>query len=117
MFYPVLQCLSELKNLRQTNIPVYSFEQHQRLDETKYLYGATIIIGMSLAVIFGPRARLTYESAEGIMALHDPALCSLYDLKVCSQPRHVFIGSVYLYCRFLFKPTPISCLRAASSGM
>jgi uridine kinase len=41
-------CLSDLKNLRQTNIPVYSFAQHQRLDETKYLYGATIIIGMVL---------------------------------------------------------------------
>ncbi len=48
MFYPVLQCLSELKNLQQTNIPIYSFAQHQRLDETKYLYGATIIIGMVL---------------------------------------------------------------------
>ena len=40
------KCLSELKNLQQTNIPVYSFTEHQRLDETKYLYGATIIIGI-----------------------------------------------------------------------
>jgi uridine kinase len=39
-------CLSELKNLQQTNIPVYSFTEHQRLDEAKYLYGATIIIGI-----------------------------------------------------------------------
>jgi len=44
----LFQCLSDLKNLQQTNIPVYSFTQHQRLDETKYLYGATIIIGMIL---------------------------------------------------------------------
>ncbi|KAH9068344.1 armadillo/beta-catenin/plakoglobin [Lactarius deliciosus] len=41
-------CLSDLKNLQQTSIPVYSFTLHQRLDETKYLYGATIIIGMVL---------------------------------------------------------------------
>ncbi|THV07396.1 armadillo/beta-catenin/plakoglobin [Dendrothele bispora CBS 962.96] len=60
-------CLEDLKACRQSNIPVYSFSEHQRLDETKYLYGPTVII------------------AEGIMALHDPALRSLYDLKIFVQ--------------------------------
>lgn len=60
-------CLADLKACRQTNIPVYSFAEHQRLDETKYLYGAAIII------------------TEGIMALHHPDLRSLYDLKVFVQ--------------------------------
>jgi len=60
-------CLADLKAGRQTNIPIYSFTTHQRLDETKYLYGAAIII------------------AEGIMALHDPALRDLYDLKIFVQ--------------------------------
>ncbi|KAJ8588445.1 P-loop containing nucleoside triphosphate hydrolase protein [Rhizopogon salebrosus TDB-379] len=60
-------CLTDLKACRQTNIPVYSFAEHQRLDEVKYLYGAAIII------------------TEGIMALHDPELRSLYDLKVFVQ--------------------------------
>ncbi|KAF9565271.1 armadillo/beta-catenin/plakoglobin [Agrocybe pediades] len=60
-------CLSDLKACKQSNIPVYSFAEHQRLEETKYLYGATIII------------------AEGIMALVDPALRALYDLKVFVQ--------------------------------
>ncbi|KAI0303809.1 armadillo/beta-catenin/plakoglobin [Multifurca ochricompacta] len=60
-------CLSDLKNLQQTNIPVYSFTEHQRLEETKYLYGATIII------------------AEGILALHDPEMRKLYDLKIFVQ--------------------------------
>ncbi|KAG8213128.1 uracil phosphoribosyltransferase-domain-containing protein [Butyriboletus roseoflavus] len=60
-------CLADLKACRQTNIPVYSFAKHQRLDETKYLYGAAVII------------------AEGIMALHDPSLRALYDLKVFVQ--------------------------------
>lgn len=60
-------CLADLKACKQSNIPVYSFAEHQRLPETKYLYGATIII------------------AEGIMALHDPALRELYDLKVFVQ--------------------------------
>ncbi|KIY71491.1 armadillo/beta-catenin/plakoglobin [Cylindrobasidium torrendii FP15055 ss-10] len=61
------QCLSDLKQCKQTNVPVYSFAEHQRLDETKYLYGASVII------------------AEGIMALQDPALRSLYDLKIFVQ--------------------------------
>ncbi|KAH7884328.1 uracil phosphoribosyltransferase-domain-containing protein [Phlebopus sp. FC_14] len=60
-------CLADLKACRQTNIPIYSFKEHQRLDETKYLYGAAIII------------------AEGIMSLHDPSLRALYDLKVFVQ--------------------------------
>ncbi|PCH42248.1 armadillo/beta-catenin/plakoglobin [Wolfiporia cocos MD-104 SS10] len=60
-------CLADLKACRQSNIPIYSFTEHQRLEETKYLYGATIII------------------AEGIMALHDPALRALYDLKIFVQ--------------------------------
>ncbi|TFK50123.1 armadillo/beta-catenin/plakoglobin [Heliocybe sulcata] len=61
------QCLVDLKKCRQTNVPVYSFTEHQRLDETQYLYGAAIII------------------AEGIMALHDPALRAVYDLKIFVQ--------------------------------
>ncbi|KAI0784247.1 armadillo/beta-catenin/plakoglobin [Abortiporus biennis] len=60
-------CLSDLKTCKQTNIPIYSFSEHQRLDETKYLYGAAIII------------------TEGILALHDPALRALYDLKIFVQ--------------------------------
>lgn len=59
-----LQCLSNLKANQQTHVPVYSFVQHQRLAETHYLYGPSIVI------------------AEGIMTLHDPHLRSLYDLKV-----------------------------------
>lgn len=60
-------CLADLKACKQSNIPVYSFSEHQRLAETKYLYGATVII------------------AEGIMALHDVALRELYDLKIFVQ--------------------------------
>jgi uridine kinase len=58
------QCLADLKACQQSNIPIYSFTTHQRLEEPKYLYGAAIII------------------AEGIMALQDPGLRELYDLKV-----------------------------------
>ncbi|KAF7771557.1 hypothetical protein Agabi119p4_5868 [Agaricus bisporus var. burnettii] len=62
-----VNCLADLKAFKQSNIPVYSFAEHQRLAETKYLYGATVII------------------AEGILALHDPSLRALYDLKIFVQ--------------------------------
>jgi hypothetical protein len=42
----LVQCLADLKACKQSNIPVYSFAEHQRLDERKYLYGAAIIIGL-----------------------------------------------------------------------
>ncbi|KAJ7494764.1 armadillo/beta-catenin/plakoglobin [Mycena galericulata] len=61
------QCLAELKACQQSNIPVYSFTTHQRVEEPKYLYGAAIII------------------AEGIMTLQDPGLRELYDLKLFVQ--------------------------------
>ncbi|EAU85440.1 uridine/cytidine kinase [Coprinopsis cinerea okayama7 len=60
-------CLADLKAGKQSNIPIYSFSEHQRLEEKKYLYGASVII------------------AEGIMALVDPSLRALYDLKVFVQ--------------------------------
>ncbi|GBE88411.1 Uridine kinase [Sparassis crispa] len=47
--------------------PLFHWNSALRVDETKYLYGAAIII------------------AEGIMALHDPALRALYDLKIFVQ--------------------------------
>ncbi|KZO96697.1 armadillo/beta-catenin/plakoglobin [Calocera viscosa TUFC12733] len=63
-----VQCLKDLKGYKQTHIPTYSFVSHQRLAETKYLYGASVIIAV-----------------EGIMALLDPALRDLYDLKIFVQ--------------------------------
>ncbi|KLT40937.1 uridine kinase [Cutaneotrichosporon oleaginosum] len=58
------QCLNDLKLGRATEIPVYSFEHHQRLEEKQYLYGASVII------------------VEGIMALQAAEMRDLYDLKV-----------------------------------
>ncbi|KAJ3744425.1 armadillo/beta-catenin/plakoglobin [Lentinula detonsa] len=77
-------CLADLKACRQTNIPVYSFAEHQRLQETKYAYGATVIIGPSFSPVDSSISN-DQSTAEGIMALHDPALRSLYDLKVFVQ--------------------------------
>lgn len=75
------QCLEDLKNCKQTSIPIYSFAEHQRLKETKYLYGATVIIGQCTRN--WSSSHLTQSCiAEGIMALLDPHLRHLYDLKV-----------------------------------
>ncbi|KAG8688239.1 Uridine kinase [Ceratobasidium sp. 394] len=61
------QCLADLKACRQANVPIYSFTEHQRMKQQKYLYGANIII------------------VEGIMALQDIQLRELYDVKIFVQ--------------------------------
>ncbi|KAK1226575.1 Uridine kinase [Marasmius sp. AFHP31] len=78
-------CLKDLKSCKQSNIPIYSFAEHQRLEETQYLYGAAIII------------------AEGIMALQDPQLRDLYDLKasfvdLCMCTVSTFLSQVFVQC-------------------
>lgn len=52
------------------------------MDETKYLYGAAVIISMSYYMLLSFMISLSILIAEGILALHDPALRALYDLKV-----------------------------------
>ncbi|QRV75143.1 uridine kinase [Ceratobasidium sp. AG-Ba] len=61
------ECLRDLKSCRQANVPIYSFTEHQRMKQQRYLYGANIVI------------------VEGIMALQDPILRDLYDVKIFVQ--------------------------------
>lgn len=49
---------------KRTDIPIYSFEQHQRLDKTVSIYSPHVIV------------------LEGILSLHDPRIYELLDLKV-----------------------------------
>jgi uridine kinase len=66
--YDILwQCIQDLKQSRAVEIPVYSFVEHQRTKEKKYMYGASVII------------------LEGIFVLHDPAIRNLLDLKIYVQ--------------------------------
>jgi len=59
-----VECLTNLKKGKATEIPVYSFVHHQRMPEKKYLYGASVII------------------VEGIMTMCSKELRDLFDLKV-----------------------------------
>lgn len=58
------KCIAELKHGRSVEIPVYSFVEHQRMKETQYLYGASVVI------------------LEGIFILSDPELRDLMDMKI-----------------------------------
>lgn len=58
------KCLSSLKQGKRTDLPVYSFEEHQRLEKTVQLYSPHVIV------------------LEGILALHDPRISEMLDLKV-----------------------------------
>ena len=58
------------------------------MKEKNYLYGADVIIS---TCSIHHRRQLTYSSkAEGIMALHDPSLRKLYDLKVTRELSHPY---------------------------
>ncbi|MCO5565397.1 hypothetical protein L7F22_019070 [Adiantum nelumboides] len=66
--YEILyECIEDLKRAQAVEIPVYSFVEHQRTAEKKYMYGASVVI------------------LEGIFVLHDPAIRSLLDLKIFVQ--------------------------------
>ncbi|CAO1614007.1 unnamed protein product [Sympodiomycopsis kandeliae] len=61
------QCIADLKASKAVEVPIYSFVQHQRTDETTYLYGASVII------------------VEGLFTLNDPVVRDLFDLKIFVQ--------------------------------
>ncbi|KAK3996193.1 putative uridine/cytidine kinase [Cladorrhinum sp. PSN332] len=56
--------LRDLKAGKRAEIPVYSFEKHARLDKTTSIYSPHVLI------------------LEGILALHDPRVLDLLDMKI-----------------------------------
>ncbi|KAK9472289.1 uridine kinase family-domain-containing protein [Dipodascopsis tothii] len=60
----LVDCMQKLKEGKKTEIPLYSFEQHNRLPETTTIYAASVII------------------VEGIFALYDKRMVDMMDLKV-----------------------------------
>ncbi len=60
----LVEKLTSLKQGKRTDIPVYSFQQHQRLEKTVSLYSPHIVV------------------LEGILALNDPRVLDLLDMKI-----------------------------------
>ncbi|GAB1195230.1 hypothetical protein APSETT444_004485 [Aspergillus pseudonomiae] len=63
-FDALVQTLKDLKQGKKADIPVYSFADHQRQPQTTTLYSPHVII------------------LEGILALHDPRVLDLLDVKI-----------------------------------
>ncbi|KAL4896225.1 uridine kinase family-domain-containing protein [Aspergillus ambiguus] len=63
-FDALVQTLRDLKQGKKANIPVYSFAHHQRQPQTTTLYSPRVLI------------------LEGILALHDPRVVDLLDVKI-----------------------------------
>ncbi|KAL5334512.1 uridine kinase family-domain-containing protein [Aspergillus crustosus] len=63
-FDALVQCLRDLKQGKKVDIPVYSFVEHQRQTHTTPLYSPHVLI------------------LEGILALHDPRIMKLLDVKI-----------------------------------
>ncbi|KAL1922355.1 uncharacterized protein VTP21DRAFT_9894 [Calcarisporiella thermophila] len=63
--YDILyETLVKLKQGKSVDVPIYDFSTHSRLDKTKTLYGANVVI------------------FEGIFALYDQRIIDLMDLKI-----------------------------------
>ncbi|KPI39150.1 Uridine kinase [Cyphellophora attinorum] len=60
----LVECLSQLKQGKRVNIPVYSFPLHQRLEETVSVYSPHVVI------------------LEGNLALVDPRVLKMLDMKI-----------------------------------
>lgn len=58
------ESLTRLCHSKKANIPVYSFAEHQRQRHTTTLYSPRVLI------------------LEGILALHDPRIVEMLDVKV-----------------------------------
>lgn len=58
------QCVKNLKEGKKTDIPVYSFANHDRTDQNLSIYGANVVI------------------IEGILSLYDKQLLDLIDCKI-----------------------------------
>ncbi|SPO03209.1 probable uridine kinase [Cephalotrichum gorgonifer] len=63
-FNVLVQTLRDLKAGKRAEIPVYSFEKHQRMPETTSIYSPHVLI------------------LEGIFALYDPRILELLDMKI-----------------------------------
>ncbi|MCJ1438036.1 Uridine kinase [Xylographa pallens] len=59
--------LRELKHGKRANIPIYSFEKHQREEKTISIYSPHVLI------------------LEGIFALYDPRVLELLDMKIFAE--------------------------------
>ncbi|KAH7063396.1 uridine-cytidine kinase 2 [Macrophomina phaseolina] len=60
----LVQVLRDIRQGKKVEVPVYSFEKHQRLEKTTSIYSPHVLI------------------LEGIFALHDPRVLDLLDLKI-----------------------------------
>ncbi|KAI0486005.1 uridine kinase [Xylaria cf. heliscus] len=63
-FDALLETLQDLKAGKRAEVPVYSFEKHQRMEETTTIYSPHVLI------------------LEGIFALYDPRVMDLMDMRI-----------------------------------
>ncbi|KAF2149022.1 uridine-cytidine kinase 2 [Myriangium duriaei CBS 260.36] len=63
-FDMLIEKLREIKEGKKTEIPIYSFEKHNRIDQTTTVYSPHVLI------------------LEGIFALHDSRVLDMLDLKI-----------------------------------
>ncbi|KAI9883577.1 MAG: pre-rRNA-processing protein esf1 [Watsoniomyces obsoletus] len=63
----LVERLQDIKQGKRAEIPIYSFEQHQRQEKTTTIYSSRVLI------------------LEGIFALYDPRVMELLDMKIFAE--------------------------------
>ncbi|TRX96716.1 hypothetical protein FHL15_002382 [Xylaria flabelliformis] len=87
-FDALLETLQDLKAGKRAEVPVYSFERHQRMEETTTIYSPHVLI------------------LEGIFALYDPRVMDLMDMRyVVPQRNHAAMVTQYIERKLLEKST------------
>lgn len=61
---------------KRAEVPVYSFEKHQRMEETTTIYSPHVLI------------------LEGIFALYDPRVMDLMDMRVSTANAYILAVSI-----------------------
>ncbi|KAJ3571268.1 hypothetical protein NPX13_g5442 [Xylaria arbuscula] len=69
-FDALLETLRDLKAGKRAEVPIYSFEKHQRMEETTIIYSPHVLI------------------LEGIFALYDPRVMGLMDMRYVVPQRN-----------------------------
>lgn len=90
-------CSTEPKSSKRAEVPLYSFEKHQRLEESTAIYSPHVLI------------------LEGIFALYDPRVMDLMDMKVSAGYTHVVVIMALIRQQIYCEADADTCLSRRSS--
>lgn len=99
----LLENLTDLKNNRAVNVPIYDFKTHSRSSKTTQIYGANVIIFEGIFTLFNPQVRKLFNLTIFVDTDSDIRLARRLKRDVAERSRDV-IGVLKQYISFV-KPS------------